>query len=239
MATTLEHQFTKDEILAYYLNIIYLGNNIYGVQAAAQTYWGMDVSKLDWAQGALLAALIRNPNGYDPITIPRKPGPQRRIALERLVATGRIDKATAAKANREPLPNKVTRKVPAVDYFVEQVRRRLLNADGSFDGDPLGTALGRTPAQRASTPSTGGGLRIYTTYDPLMQQQAVQARQSTVPGIQPDGRIPRHRRRTVKTRERRRPSHRGALDRRGAGPAGRARVHQEQSGRLRGPKFVQ
>ena len=190
VATTLEKQFTKDEILAYYLNMVYFANNTYGVQAAAQTYWGIDADKLDWAQGALLAALIRNPNGYDPIRHPEEARRQRRIALERLVATGRIDKATAAKANREPLPNKVTRKVPPLDYFVEQVRRELLNADGSFDGDPLGTALGRTPAQRAAK-LYGGGLRIYTTYDPLMQQQAVQARQSTVPGIQPDGRIPR------------------------------------------------
>ncbi len=189
-ATTLEHQVTKDQILQYYLNMIYLGNNIYGVQAAAQTYWGKDVSQLDWAQGALIAALIRNPNGYDPIHHPDRARKQRKIALGRLVATDRLTRAEAAKANAEPLPTKLTRTVPPPDYFVEEVRRRLLNANGAYDDTPVGRALGNTPAEREAA-LYGGGLRIYTTYDPLMQQKAVQARQSTVPGIRDDGRIVR------------------------------------------------
>ncbi len=189
-ATTLEHQLTKDQILEYYLNLIYLGNNIYGVQAAAQTYWGKDISKLDWAQGAMIAALIRNPNGYDPIHHPEAARTQRKIAIGRLVETGRLSKADAAKANAEPLPTKLTKTVPVRDYFVEEVRRRLLNKYGLYDNTPEGTALGKTYAQRFDALNRGG-LRIYTTYDPLMEQKAVDARQSTVPGIQPDGRIPK------------------------------------------------
>ncbi len=190
LAAVLEDQMTKDEILEYYLNLIYLGNNIYGVQAAAQTYWGKDVSELDWAQGALIAALIRNPNGYDPIAHPERAREQRGLALKRLVATGRISQEVADLANLEPLPTKLTKTVPQLDYFVEQVRRMLLNKDGTYNNLPIGTALGRTYAQRAAK-LYGGGLRIFTTYDPAMQQMALQARQSTVPGIQPDGRIPR------------------------------------------------
>ena len=195
-ATTLEKSLTKDQILEYYLNLVYFGNNIYGVQAAAQTYWGVDISKLDWAQGALLGALIRKPNGYNPIYHPKQAMAQRSIALGRLVTTGRLSAADAAAARKEPLPKTLTQTVPVRDYFVEEVRRRLLNSDCDkqgecpYDNTPEGKALGNTPAERYNALNRGG-LRIYTTYDPLMQQKAVAARQSTVPGIQPDGRIPR------------------------------------------------
>lgn len=189
-ATTLEHQLTKDEILQYYLNMIYLGNNIYGVQAAAETYWGKDISELGWAEGALIAALIRNPNGYEPIRHPEAARKQRAIALKRAVETGRLSQVGADFANEVPLPTKLTRTVPLPDYFVEETRRRLLNSDGSYDDTPAGHALGDTPKEREQA-LYGGGLRIYTTYDPLLQQKAVQARQSTVPGIREDGRIVR------------------------------------------------
>src|SRR5690606_17291197 len=76
LAMRLEEELSKDEILERYLNTAYFGNGAYGVQAAAETYWGVDVSELDWGQAALLAALIRYPNGYDPIKHPE-------IAVER------------------------------------------------------------------------------------------------------------------------------------------------------------
>lgn len=187
-ATTLEDQMTKDEILQYYLNMVYLGNNIYGVQAAAQTYWGKDVSELDWGEGALIAALIRNPNGYEPIGNPGAARKQRAIALERAVKTGRLGADAAKMYDATPLPTELTRTVPPPDYFAEEVRRRLLNRDGTYDATPEGKALGDTFAERERA-LYGGGLRIYTTYDPGMQQDAVGARQATVPGIQSDGRV--------------------------------------------------
>ncbi len=189
-AVELEKQRTKDQILEYYLNMVYLGNNIYGVQAAAQTYWGLDVGQLDWAQGALLASLIRNPNNYEPIRHADTARKQRSLALGRLVSTGRISAADAAKAKREPLPTKLTKTVPIREYFVEETRRRLENKDGKYDNTPEGKALGDTYEKRYDALNRGA-LRIYTTYDPELQAKAVEARQQTVPGIQPDGRIPR------------------------------------------------
>ena len=115
---------------------------------------------------------------------------QRKLALGRLVKTGRLSKADADKANREPLPTKLTKTVPVRDYFVEEVRRRLLNKDGVYDATPEGKALGDTYEQRFNALNRGG-LRIYTTYDPVMEQKAVDARQQTVPGIEPDGRVPK------------------------------------------------
>ncbi len=189
-ATTLEQQMTKDEILQYYLNMVYLGNNIYGVQAAAQTYWGRDVSELGWAEGALIAAMIRNPNGYEPIGNPDKARKQRAIALERAVKTGRLAADEAELYALAPLPTELTRTVPPPDYFAEEVRRRLLNKNGAYDHTPEGHALGDTFVERERA-LYGGGLRIHTTYDPGLQQAAIEARAATVPGMQSDGRIVR------------------------------------------------
>lgn len=189
-ASELERQYTKDEILAYYLNMVYFGNNIYGVQAAAKTYWNVDVDQLNWAQAALLAALIRSPNSYEPIRHPVNARKQRSIALGRLVASGRLSPEDAAKARKEPLPDRLYQTVPVRDYFVEEVRRRLLNKDGAYDNTPEGFALGDTYEKRYDALNRGA-LRIYTTYDPGLQAKAVEARRQTVPNIQDDGRIPR------------------------------------------------
>jgi penicillin-binding protein 1A len=64
LALRLEEQFTKDQILERYLNTAYFGNGAYGVQAAAETYWGVD--QPHWGQ-APCRRLIRSPNGYSPI----------------------------------------------------------------------------------------------------------------------------------------------------------------------------
>ncbi|MEL6985902.1 MAG: biosynthetic peptidoglycan transglycosylase, partial [Actinomycetota bacterium] len=70
-ALRLERQMTKDEILERYLNEVYFGSGSYGVQAAAETYWGYeDASQLGWAEAALLAGIIRSPARFDPTNFP-------------------------------------------------------------------------------------------------------------------------------------------------------------------------
>ncbi|MEL7209508.1 MAG: biosynthetic peptidoglycan transglycosylase, partial [Actinomycetota bacterium] len=88
-ALRLERQMTKDEILERYLNTVYFGAGAYGVQAAAETYWGYDsASELGWAEAALLAGLIRNPRDFDPTRFPDTARARRSTILDRLVATG-------------------------------------------------------------------------------------------------------------------------------------------------------
>ena len=67
IALRLERQYTKEEILEMYLNQIYFGRGAYGVQAAAQTYFGKDVSQLDLSECAMLAGIPRSPNYYSPL----------------------------------------------------------------------------------------------------------------------------------------------------------------------------
>ncbi len=69
-AIPMEKKFTKDEILERYLNISYYGDGAYGVEAAARHYFGVSAAKLDLAQAAMLAGLVRNPNLTNPVTSP-------------------------------------------------------------------------------------------------------------------------------------------------------------------------
>ena len=77
-ALGLERRYSKSEILERYLNTVYFGNNAYGLQAAAEVYFGRRVDQLTLVQGAFLAGLVRSPTGYDPI---RSPEPSRRRFL--------------------------------------------------------------------------------------------------------------------------------------------------------------
>lgn len=177
LARRLEEEFTKDQILERYLNTAYFGNGAYGVQAAAETYWGVDVGDLGWSEAALLAALIRNPNGYNPIRFPDRARERRGIALQRLVDTGHLTANEAASYNAEPLPAAVQQIAPPPDdYFVEEVKQMLLD-DPSF-------GIGATPEERYNAVFSGG-LTINTTFDPPMQLAALAARDDVIPGDLP------------------------------------------------------
>jgi penicillin-binding protein 1A len=177
LAVRLEEEFTKDQILERYLNTAYFGNGAYGVQAAAETYWGVDVGALDWGQAALLAALIRNPNGYNPIRFPERAAERRQLALDRLVQTEHLTQDQADLYAFQALPTQVHRTTPPPDdYFVEYVKQQLLD-DADFN-------LGDTPEERYNAVFSGG-LRVHTTFDPLMQAAALQARDDVLPGDLP------------------------------------------------------
>ncbi|MEO7556008.1 MAG: transglycosylase domain-containing protein, partial [Acidimicrobiales bacterium] len=186
LARRLEDKLTKDQILEMYLNLVYFGSGAYGVQAAAETYFGKNVQDLGWSEGALLAALIRNPTGYEPFHHPELAIQQRRIALQRLVESGRISQGAADVESFTPLPTtpstigidpSVTADGPNA-YFIEAVKQQLLN-------DP-GLNLG-TEAQDRSNAVFEGGLRVYTTLDKGLQAKALAARNSTLPDGDPNG----------------------------------------------------
>lgn len=172
LAWRLEQTMTKNDILERYLNTVYFGNGTYGLQAAGELYFGKNVDQLDWGDAALLAALIRNPTGYDPFKYPDLALERRRLALDRVVETGHLTKDEADLYAFRPLPTApVSVLPPPKDYFVEQVKLQLLH-------DPR---LGETDGERYNAVFKGG-LRIYTTFDPIMQINAVVARNEQLPG---------------------------------------------------------
>ncbi|GAA0471314.1 PBP1A family penicillin-binding protein [Alkalibacillus silvisoli] len=94
-AIYLERQRSKDEILEYYLNEIYFGNGIYGVEEAAQTFFSKPISDLSISEGALLAAMPRAPNYYSPLNDEERALERRNLVLERMYQIGMIDAETA------------------------------------------------------------------------------------------------------------------------------------------------
>jgi penicillin-binding protein 1A len=168
LADRLERKYTKDQILDAYLNSIYLGNGSYGVEAAANKYFGEHASQVTLAQAALLAGLIQNPSGYDPIYNPAGARDRRSEVLARIVHYGDATAAQAAAANRTPLPTAIIQ--PPVggdqitDYYVQQIETQLLSS-----GSPLGTTY-----QERYQALFEGGLKIYTNLDPTLQAGAEQ-----------------------------------------------------------------
>jgi membrane peptidoglycan carboxypeptidase len=177
LAVRLEDQLTKDQILERYLNVVYFGNSAYGVQAAAETYFGVGANLLNVPQAALLAGLIANPSRFDPIRQPEAAKERRDRVLARMVATGALRQEEADLYEQVPLPSKINQILPKPDdYFVEEVKQQLLD-------DPR---LGATREEREYSVFRGG-LRIYTTLDPRAQVQAKDARDRGLAATAPPG----------------------------------------------------
>lgn len=171
LAVRLENKLSKEEILERYLNTVYFGNGAYGVQAAAETYFNTDVGNLDEAQSALLAGIIRNPVGYDPVRNPDAARIRRNVAFDRMIANGHLTPERVEELKDVPIPTAVSTPLPPPDdYFVEEVKQRLLDD----------TRLGETPQERYNA-LFKGGLKVHTTLDPKMQQAADAAVKKIIP----------------------------------------------------------
>lgn len=173
LADRLERQYSRNQILQAYLNTVYLGSGAYGVQAAAETYFHEPASALTLPQAALLAGMIQNPNGYDPVLAPEAARDRRGQVLDRMVVYKDITPDQAAAADAAPLPTVVP--PPSSDsvsnYYVEQVKNQLLAA---------GSPLGATYAERYDA-LFNGGLKIYTNLDPSLQATAEQTVRADTP----------------------------------------------------------
>ncbi|MFM8776621.1 MAG: transglycosylase domain-containing protein, partial [Actinomycetota bacterium] len=174
-ATMLEKEVPKKLILERYLNTIYLGNNAYGLQAAAEVYFGKDVRDLTMLDGAFLAGLIQAPSSYDPIQYPDSSRNRYLQVLDRLVETGLITQTERDSIGDEPsIPeviNKKSQRDVTRTYFTEEVKDYLLNGS-----DILGT----TYQQRYNT-LFRGGVKVFTTLDSKAQTAAEQAVRDELP----------------------------------------------------------
>ncbi|MGY1642159.1 transglycosylase domain-containing protein [Geodermatophilus sp. SYSU D00703] len=103
LALALEDTYSKDEILTRYLNIVYFGQNAYGVQPAARAFFGVDAAALTLPQAALLAGLAQSPTADDPFTNPEKATERRDEVLSRMAEQGRVSQAEAQQAQAAPL----------------------------------------------------------------------------------------------------------------------------------------
>jgi len=166
VALRIERQFTKQQILELYVNRIYFGNGCYGVETASQAYFGKSASKLNLSEAALLAGLIRSPNRFSPLKNPQGAAIQRDAVLDRMVA---LKKITPAQAREAKMAKVIThpRRMPQVqeNYAMDAVQRdlNLLLTEDQIDN---------------------GGLHIYTTLDPAVQNAAQQALETQLTKIE-------------------------------------------------------
>ncbi len=155
LASYIEGEFKKNEILEMYLNKVYLGDGLYGVEAAARGYLGKSAADLTVDEAALLAGLIQSPSAYAPTGNLDRAVARRAIVLQTMVSSGAIDPATAERAKRAPvkLVNGLEVNESSGLYFKEAVRRELVERFGW---------------PRVSE----GGLKVYTTLDTELQRSA-------------------------------------------------------------------
>src|SRR6266446_3591473 len=166
VALRVERDFTKQQILELYINRIYFGSGCYGVETASQAYFGKSASTLTLPEAALLAGLIRSPNRFSPLKNPEGAALQRDAVLDRMVE---LKKISAAEANQA----KFTR--------VNPHPKRLLQIQENYAMDAVQRDLNAILTQDQID---NGGLFIYTTLDPAVQNAAQEALETQLTKIE-------------------------------------------------------
>lgn len=154
IALQLERKYTKDQLFEMYLNRIYFGEGAYGIQSAAQVYFGDNVDELELQEAALLAALPKAPNNYSPFKNPDAALKRRNLVLDQMLENGFATAEEVAAAKAKPIDLTGTKaknmdKYP-YPYFVDYVTDQLLEKYGEHK-------------------VYKGGLKVYTTLDPAIQ----------------------------------------------------------------------
>ncbi|HWR44580.1 penicillin-binding protein 1A [Sporomusa sp.] len=152
LSLQIERQYSKNEILEMYMNQIYFGQGAYGVQTAAQIYFGKNVEDLNLAECALIAGIPKSPNYYSPSSNLKAAKERQAVVLEQMVKYGYIDSAAAAKARNTEikLATRSVTNTTTASYFTDYVMQLLIDKYGA-------DAVYKD------------GLKVYTTLDLEMQ----------------------------------------------------------------------
>ena len=163
LASRIEETLDKEKILELYLNEIFLGQNSYGVAAAAQTYFNKPLADLAPHEAAMLAAMPQAPSKYHPVTAKARVTERRNYVLREMWQNGYLDEATYLREKEMPLLSVQNGDFPAFrqalqprDYFTDEIGRQLST---TFGKEELFT----------------GGLTIRATADPDLQKEAARA----------------------------------------------------------------
>jgi len=184
LAIAVDRKYSKNQILSLYMNDVYFGNGLYGIDTAAQSYFGVPASQLTMVQAATLAGVIAAPGAFDPVANPQAALARRNQVLRRLAQircishVGCVNPARMLKFQQKPLglvPTAGQVPPPKNPFFVQYITGQILNnQSGEFD------ALGSTYQERKQT-LFQGGLRIYTTLDPKFEQEALKVVRQHLP----------------------------------------------------------
>ncbi len=136
-ALRIERRYSKDQILEFYLNQIPMGNGLWGVQAAARAYFGVDVPDLSVAQAATIAGIAALPERYNPRDAPERSTERRNVVLQSMRDGGYISEAEYLEARATPMTlGSMPHGVRRAPHFVDQIRRQIL-ADPDLGAEAL------------------------------------------------------------------------------------------------------
>jgi penicillin-binding protein 1A len=121
LAFWLEHKFTKDQILALYMNRVYLGNGAYGIEAAANKYFQKSSDDLNLREAAILAGMLKAPSRYNPIANKKLADERSHIVLQNMLNAGLITEQQMKQAYSMPLGPEVSDKVNGGKYFADWI----------------------------------------------------------------------------------------------------------------------
>lgn len=158
LARRLERTLTKQQILEMYLNVIYLGNGTYGVEAASRDLFGKSIDRLSLAEAATLAGLAKGPSLYAPRRHPGRARARRDLVLSLMAREGYISPGLAARTRQQPLS------IARAEWRPPR--------DGSYALDPVRAAVDSLLGDAAAT---AGDLIVYSTIDARAQQAAERA----------------------------------------------------------------
>ncbi|WP_108501287.1 penicillin-binding protein 1A [Paracoccus indicus] len=168
LASRLEQTLSKDQILDLYLNEIFLGQNSFGVAAAAQTYFNKSLTELAPHEAAMLASMPQAPGRYHPVRAKERVTERRNYVLREMWQNGYIDEATYEAEAKLPLRSvqngdfkSFQNQLPNRDYFTDEIRRQLSREFGQDE-------------------FFGGGMTIRATVDPDLQSEAATALQEAL-----------------------------------------------------------
>ena len=165
-AINLENKMSKDQIIEMYMNTIYFGEGCHGVQTAASHYFGKKVSELNLEECASLAAIVKAPSNYNPVKNPENNKERRDVILNKMAELGMISDEERDAAKAKEISLKVgqtstdTEKADVKSYFVDavisDVIKDLMEKENLSESD-------------ATNRLYTGGFKIYSTYDPKVQ----------------------------------------------------------------------
>ena len=166
LAYKIEQEFSKEEILALFLNKMFFGQRAYGVAAAAQVYFGKALKDINVAEAATLAGVLPAPSQYNPVRSPTNAKARRTYVLERMLDLGFVDNDTYQRAMIYPIESMLHGTAPelSADYVAEMVRREMLSRYGEDTyraGYEVVTTLD-SRLQRAASYSLRNGLFEFT-----------------------------------------------------------------------------
>lgn len=176
IAVKLERNFTKEEILALYLNTVSYSENQYGIRNAARTFFQKEPDRLSVAEAAVLVGMVNAPTSFNPRKYPKAALDRRNLVISRMVTNNFLNEAEGKKLKASPIQlnfKKVDENNGIAPYFLDVIREELkkwCKENKKSDGDPYNLYE--------------DGLRIYTSINPRMQLYAEEAVAKHMPVLQ-------------------------------------------------------